>query len=264
ARADALLMESARAFPQSGWPTERRRALAERRLLERGTRLSIDASYENLSGDRAAWRGATVGVDRRLDANRRLLVGLHLEERFDTRDEQVAVGYADRLSDVWSYAVNGDVSPDADLLPEWSLVFETSRGLSGGRSIGFRARHASYSTADVDSLASTIEQYTDWLRVSYTLNAAKTSDIDNPSFAHLIRVAHDYGRDSDVTLALGFGEEAETVAPGLVQVTDTRVVSFSGVHWRSTAWGYSWEAGWYEQGDLYDRIRVRLGLEHRF
>ena len=176
----------------------------------------------------------------------------------------MALGYAGRLKGDWSYAVNGDVAPDADVLPEWSLALETGRGLPGGRSIGFRARHASYSTADVDSLAGTIEQYLDWFRVSYTLNVAKTSGIDDPSFAHLIRVAHDYGRDSHVTLGLGFGEEAETVAPGVVQVTDTKVVSFNGLHWRSAAWGFSWEAGWYEQGDLYDRIRVRFGLEHRF
>ena len=60
------------------------------------------------------------------------------------------------------------------------------------------------------------------------------------------------------------GEEAETVAPGVIQVTDTQSVALTGLHWTSTAWGFSWEAGWYEQGDLYDRIRVRVGFEHRF
>jgi YaiO family outer membrane protein len=263
-RADALLGEAARAFPQSTWPAERRSALSERRLLERGTRLSVDASYEDLSGDRPAWRGATVGIDRRLDVDQHLLAGVHLEERFDTQDEQVFLGYAGRLYNDWSFAVNGDIAPDAEVLPEWSLAFETGRGLPGKRSLGFRARHASYSAVNVDSLAGTIEQYLEMFRVSYTLNVAKTSDIDDPSFAHLIRASHDYGRDSYVTLALGFGEEAETVAPGVVQVTDTNVVSLNGLHWRSAAWGISWEAGWYEQGNLYDRVRVRLGLEHRF
>ena len=79
-----------------------------------------------------------------------------------------------------------------------------------------------------------------------------------------MRIGHDYGRESRVALVFGFGDEAETVAPGVVQVTDTRSISLSGLHWTSMAWGISWEAGWYEQGDLYDRVRVRLGLEHRF
>ncbi|MEX2343223.1 MAG: YaiO family outer membrane beta-barrel protein [Steroidobacteraceae bacterium] len=264
ARAEELLAEAARAFPQSAWPAERRQAMAEQRLLQRGTRLSIDASYEELSGGRPAWRGATVGIERRLADRRRVYAGLHLEERFDTRDEQVMLAFVDRLNDDWSYSVSGDVSPDAEVLPEWSLVLEAGRALPGDRSLGFRARHTSYSTVDVESLAATIEQYTDWLRVAYTLNASKPSGIDDPSFGHLLRFARDYGRDSHVMLALGFGEEAETVAPGVVQVTETRSVSLNGVHWRNAAWGFLWEAGWYEQGDLYDRIRVRLGLEHRF
>ena len=128
----------------------------------------------------------------------------------------------------------------------------------------FRLRHASYESVDVETLSGTVEKYLELFSVGYALNIAKTSDIDDPSFGHVVRIAHDYGRESRVGLAFGFGEEAETVAPGVVQVTDTRSISLSGLHWTSTAWGISWEAGWYEQGDFYDRVRVRLGLEHRF
>lgn len=262
-RADALLAEAARAFPQSDWPIARRRTLVERRLLERGTRLSADVSYEDLSGGRDSWNGASVGIDKRLDASRRVLAGLHTEERFDTRDGQLALGYAQRVNDDWSFSIAGDASPDAQVLAEWSLVGEVGRALRGGRSVGLRARHASYETVNVDSIAGTVEQYFDRFRVGYTLNAAQPTDLDW-SFGHSLRFAHDYGRDSHVTLGLGYGEEAETIAPGVVQVTNVRSAGLSGVHWRSAAWGFAWEAGWHEQGDLYDRIRIRFGLEHRF
>lgn len=261
--ADLLLAEAARAFPQSQWPGTQRRALAERRLLERGTRIFADLSHENLSGGRPSWRGATLGFDKPLDAGRRLIAGVHLEERFDTQDEQFHLGYAHRLDDDWSFSISGDVAPDATVLPEWSLVAEVARALPGKRSVSLRARHASHETVDVDSIAGTLEQYFDRLRVGYTLNAARPTDIDW-SFGHVLRIAHDYERGSHVGFALGYGEEAETIAPGVVQVTDIRSISVNGVHWRSAAWGFAWEAGWYEQGDLYDRIRIRLGLEHRF
>jgi YaiO family outer membrane protein len=81
---------------------------------------------------------------------------------------------------------------------------------------------------------------------------------------HVVRLAREYGNANRAALVVGFGEEAETVAPGVVQVTDTKSVSFSGLHWTNAAWGIAWEAGWYEQGDLYDRLRFRVGLEHRF
>ncbi len=262
-RADRLYAEAALAFPQADWPAARRRALADRRLLERGTRLSADVSYEDLSGGRDAWRGATLGMERRLDADRRVLAGLHAEERFDKLDGQLQLGYVRRVKDGWSWSVSGDASPGAVVLPEWSLVAEAGHALPGGRSLAFRARHAAYESVDVDSVAATIEQYAGPLRFSYTLNAARPSDLDW-RLGHTVRIAHDYGRDSHATLALGFGQEAETVAPGVVQVTDVKSVSLNGVHWKSAEWGFAWEAGWYEQGDLYDRIRIRLGLEHRF
>ncbi|MGH8241800.1 MAG: YaiO family outer membrane beta-barrel protein [Steroidobacteraceae bacterium] len=262
--ADALLAEAAARFPASAWPRERREALAERRLLERGTRLSADLSYEDLSGGRPAWKGASLGFDHRLGGSRHLFSGLHLEERFDTRDEQILVGFADRLNEDWSYGLSADAAPDAEILPEWSVSLEAGRALPDDWSLGLRYRHASHSTADVDTLSTSVEKYLGAYSLGYSLNTAKVSDISDPHFGHLLRLNRDYGDANRIALVVGFGEEAETVAPGVVQVTDTRSVSLNGVHWSRTAWGLSWEAGWYEQGDLYDRFRIRLGLEHRF
>ena len=262
-RGDALLAEAERAFPQSTWPAEKRAVLAEQRLLRRGIRVSLAASYEDLSGGRDPWRAATLDVDKPLDDRRRIIGGLHVEERFQTSDAQLSFGFVDRVSHAWSYSVSGDLAPDAEVLPEWSLIAEVGRTLPGDRSLGFRARHSNYTTVDVDSLAATIEQYAEQFRIAYTLTAAQPSGLGT-SFGHSLRIAYDYGDASHVTLALGFGEEAETVAPGVVLVTQNRSISINGVHWRGAAWGLSWEAGWYEQGDLYDRVRISLGLEHRF
>jgi YaiO family outer membrane protein len=131
-------------------------------------------------------------------------------------------------------------------------------------SLGLRLRHASHETVDVDNFSTTVEKYFDWLSLGYSLNVAKVTGISDPHYGHILRAAHEYGDGSRAALIVGFGEEAETVAPGVVQVTETKSVSLGGLHWTSAAWGFSWEAGWYEQGDLYDRLRVRLGFEHRF
>jgi YaiO family outer membrane protein len=263
-RADALLTQAAVQFPNAAWPAERRRALDERRLLEAGSRLSGDVSYEDLTGGRPPWKGASLGLDTRLGGKRHVFTGLHLEERFDVQDVQLLLGWSDQPGDTWSYALSADLAPDAENLPEWSVSAEAGRALPDDWSLAFRARHAKHTTTDVDNLSVTVENYFDWLSVGYSLNAAKVSGIDDPHFGHILRAAHDYGDGSRVALVVGFGEEAETVAPGVVQVTDTKSVSLAGVHWTSAAWGIAWEAGWYEQGDLYDRVRVRLGFEHRF
>lgn len=263
ARAEALLQEAARAFPGATWPREREAALERARLVERGTRLSLGVSYEDLSGGRASWQAVTLGLDRPIDGRRRLLAGVNVEERFDRQDEQFSLGFVDRTGGGWTWGVAADAAADAEILPEWAVAFEVGRALPGSRSIGLRARHVGYATVDVDSLAATLEQYFAAFRVAYSLIASKPEDI-SARFSHVLRLAHDYGDRSQATLALAYGEEAETVAPGVVQVTRNKSISVHGVHWATPAWGVAWEAGWHEQGDLYDRVRLRLGVEHRF
>jgi YaiO family outer membrane protein len=261
-RAQMLAVEAERAFPDSTWPRERRLALGDLLIIRRGTRVSLGVSHEDLSGGRPSWQAVTLDVDWRRDARRRILAGLNVEERFDTQDEQFSVALVDRLSDEWSYSLAAGVAADAQVLPEHNLVAEVDRALPGGRSVNLRARHASYAAVDVDSLAATFEQYADWFRVAYTLTASRPSDLGT-HYGHSLRFAHDYDHASQLTLAFAYGEEAETIAPDEVQVTRNRSVAVRGVHWQNAVWGIAWEAGWYEQGDLYDRVRLRLGLEYR-
>ena len=122
--------------------------------------------------------------------------GLHLEERFDTRDEQVLFGYAARLGDDWSYGVSGDFAPDAEILPEWSVAAEAGRACrTTGASASACATRATRPSTSTRSRLS-LDKYVDAYSVGYSLNAAKTSGIDDPSFGHLLRVARDYGTGS--------------------------------------------------------------------
>jgi YaiO family outer membrane protein len=262
-RARALAREAEQVFPQSAWPRDKQAAITRMLLLEEGTRLSVALSHENLSGGRPSWQAATVAIEQPLDGRRRLLAGLNVEERFDTRDEEFSLGLVDRIGANWSWGITASAAADAEILPEWSLTAEVGRTIPGNRNLSLRARHAEYQSVDVDLLAATIEQYAEKFRVAYTLTGSRPTDIDW-KYSHTLRAAHDYEYGSHVTLALGYGKEAETIAPGVVQVTDVRSISLLGVHWRTAAWGFAWEAGWHEQGDLYNRLRIRLGLEHRF
>ncbi len=240
-----------------------RATLEEERFRERGTRVWLLGAYEDLSGGRDSWQSASLGVDKKLNRHRHLIGSLQTEKRFDSQDEQFSIGFADRIGSDWSYALGLDIAPDGEILPEWIFVAEAGRALPQDMSLSLRARHASYATVDVDSVAASVEKYLPQFRVGYTLTAARPTDLDW-SLGHTLRFARDYGDENHVTLALGFGEEAETIAPGVVQVTENRSVGVNGLHWTSRAWGITWEAGWYEQGDLYDRVRLGLGLQHRF
>ena len=263
AEAEALLGEARRAFPAADWPAARLAAMREQRVTANGDRLSLGASYEDLSDGLDSWKGATIDLSHPLDARNRLHGGLNGEQRFDESDFQFIAGWSARLDDRWSASFFADYTANADFLPDWSATAELGRALPGHRALSLRARHTEYEAVDVESFAGTVEQYLEQLRISYTLTAASPTDL-GWSWGHVLRMAHDYGDGSHATLALGYGKEAETVAPGVVLVTKNKSVSVFGVHWRDAAWGIAWEAGWYEQGDLYNRLRIRLGVERRF
>ncbi|MGQ0833828.1 MAG: YaiO family outer membrane beta-barrel protein [Gammaproteobacteria bacterium] len=259
----ALLDTAAARFPAAQWPTTRGRQLREARLARAGTRLSASAAYEDLSGGNPSWRSGAVALVHSLTSSTRLAAAFAIEQRYDEQDEQFGLGIVHRLAGDWFIDVGGELAPDGKLLPESQLHLEVSRRLTRAVSGSVRYRHASYAAVEVDALAGSAEYGFGNHRVAYTLTATKPSDIDT-RFGHALRLARDYGAGSSVSLLLARGEEAETVAPGRVLVTRNTAVALFGTHWRSAAWGLSWSCGWNEQGELYDRLGVRLGLEHRF
>jgi YaiO family outer membrane protein len=263
ARAREFLDSAAAQFPAAEWPRVQRGSVRERELLSEGTRASLSSSYERLSDDKGEWRTLALDVSRPLQPKLQLLLGLHAEERFGQRDWQVAAGTVHRFDGGWFAALGIDAAPGATILPRTALQLEVGRPVFDNVSVALRARQARHETVTVDVLAATADfSFPAW-RAAYTLTASRPTDLE-VSFGHSLRLSHDYGHASHVSLALAHGEEAETIAPGRVLVTRNDTIALMGVHWKSAAWGAAWELGWHNQGDLYQRMRVRLGLEHRF
>jgi YaiO family outer membrane protein len=258
-----LLAAAETRFPDAGWPASRSRRLREARLSRSGTRLSASAAYEELSGAHPSWRSGAVALDRPLRSGTRLAMAFAVEQRYDKQDEQFALGIAQRFGGGWAIEAGGAVAPNGELLPETQLHLEVGRPLSQALSGSLRYRQARYASLDVDALSAATEYSFGNYRAAYTVTASKPSQLDT-RFGHALRVARDYGVGSSVSLLLARGEEAETVAPGTVLVTRNTAVALYGTHWRSSAWGLTWSCAWNEQGELYDRLGVRLGLEHRF
>ncbi len=263
ARAASLLDQASSQFPAATWPLTQREAVRERELLSAGTRASLASSYERLSDSKGEWRSASLDLDHPLNSDARVFAGLHVEERFGTSDGQLALGIVRRFGAGWVAAFGADVAPDATVLPENSYQVELGHPVAANVGLSLRARHARHETVTVNVVAATADLSTGDHRFAYTLTATQPTDLDT-SFGHSVRISRDYGSGSHVSLALAHGEEAETIAPGRVLVTRVDAVALMGVHWKSAAWGAAWEIGWHKQGDLYHRMRVRLGLEHRF
>jgi YaiO family outer membrane protein len=263
AAAEELLEAAGSRFPAAQWPASRRRRLRESRLGASGMRVGASAAYEELSGAHDSWRSGTLHLERAFGSASRLALGASVEQRHGEQDEQVSIGFVRRLAGGWVIQTSGEAVHDAQLLPETQLQVEVGRPLGRSLSASLRYRHAAYTNVDVDALSATTEYAFNRYRVGYTLTATRPTAIET-RFAHALRLARDYGEGSTFALSLARGEDAETVAPGQVLVTRNTSVVLYGTHWRSAAWGMTWSCGWVEQGDLYERLGVRFGFEHRF
>jgi YaiO family outer membrane protein len=259
----ALLESAAERFPEAEWPSARRGRLVEARLLTSGARLSAGAAYEHLSGENDPWRSASAGVVFPIGSSTRLVTSIALERRYGRQDEQISAGIAHRLPARWSLDAGLAATPGAELLPKHEAHLEVARPIARRTSAAVRYRRSHFDVVDVDALAATGEHAFGRYRLAYTLTGTRPTDID-VTLGHALRIARDYGSGSSVTALLARGDEAEAVSPGRVLVSRVTTFAVYGVHWRSAVWGYSWSAGWTEQGDLYERLGVRLGVERRF
>jgi YaiO family outer membrane protein len=259
----ALLASASVRFPGAGWPGERRARLMEERLLTSGTRLSAGVAYEDLSRENEPWRSAFAAVMVPISGSTRLVAALALERRYGRQDEQISAGIAHQLPARWSLDAGVAATPGAELLAKHHAHLELARPMGRRTSAGLRYRRSHYDAVDVDALAASGEYAFGGYRLAYTLTGTRPTDID-VTLGHAVRFARDYGTASNVTALAARGDDAETVSPGRVLVTRVTTLAVYGVHWRSAAWGYSWSASWTEQGDLYERLGVRLGVERRF
>jgi len=141
------------------------------------------------------------------------------------------------------------------------LAWQFGQGwvVSGG------ARYNSYTDNDSRTLNAGLERYFGSFRAFYALYNGKPQ---GSSSASAQRLGLDYyycGERCRVGAALVWGREVENVGPptGLI-TSDVRAFALYGRHWFTPAWALTWDASTHEQGDLYRRTGLRLGLRHRF
>jgi YaiO family outer membrane protein len=80
-----------------------------------------------------------------------------------------------------------------------------------------------------------------------------------------VQLSRYYGERSYFGISVSGGREVENVGPPLgITSTRIRAVGFVGRHWITPDWALSYELGAHEQGSLYQRRGLRLGLRRSF
>jgi YaiO family outer membrane protein len=151
-----------------------------------------------------------------------------------------------------------------DVLPRYTLHTSVARGMPGGWGLGFGVRQSEYSFGTANLLSLSAERNWGSFRSAYTLYSNRAEGTGLGS-THRFEVSYLYGERNVIGLSYTTGRDLDTpgLAPGLA-VADTRDWTLSGRHWLSPNWALTYDLLGHEQGSLYRRPGLRLGVSRSF
>ena len=223
------------------------------------TQAELGVTHESLSGGRADWRSVYVEILRRQPDRTSFSALVRRTSRFDQTDSEVGLGASTIPAPQWTVAVDGTFSDTYRVLPHGSLGVSVGRSFEHGFALGVGLKRSEYRLEDTWLASATGERYWDNFRAALTLYGAR---LNEGGTAGSQRVAFDvfYADRSRAGLSLARGRELEANGSGGVIVSKVRAGAVTGTHWMNQQWAVSWEVGWHEQGDLYRRTGIRVGL----
>jgi len=226
--------------------------------------LQAETAYEGLSHGYDAWRSTTLslGVERR--DGRALYGSVARTTRFSLLDHEITIGVRSRPARRVIVSAEAEASPSHHVSPTWGMLGHVDIDAGGGWGVEADIRHRHYASDDVELGAMTIERYVAQFRVAYVLSAARLGG-GAAAFGQRAQGDVYYGpRTNRIGLIVSTGNEIEHVEPLGVLRTPVRAIAIVGRQWLASRWFLSYDASVHEQGALYTRRRVNVGLGTRF
>ena len=159
----------------------------------------------------------------------------------------------------------GKPSAFGDIFPRYTVYRQLNQSLPGGWGVGLGVRQSEYSFATNSLYSMSAERYFGNFRGAYTLYSSRTDGNDLGS-AQRVQLNYFYGDRNTIGLSYTTGRDIENL--GMPQVgfslNDARDVTLSGRHWLSTNWALTYDLQSHEQGTLYRRQGLRLGVSRSF
>lgn len=224
-------------------------------------RMAVTAHHEWLDSGYDDWRGLRLDMAAARPGRLGGYGALVAEHRFGRADHGIEAGLLIPIAPGWTLQPEVGLVPDAQFLPEHYLDLRLQRDFGDGWIGAASLRRSDYPDSRVERLALGVERYAGMWRLGYTLHLTRLAG--SHSVSHDLRAARSYGERSEVGLQFVFGRESALVRTGVV-ASDVRAATVFGRHAFGPQWSLLWNLGVTDQGDLYTRRGVTLGLERRF
>ena len=151
-----------------------------------------------------------------------------------------------------------------DVVPRYTLYSHVTQLLPGGWGIGLGVRQTEYNFYSANLLSLSAERYWGSFRGAYTLFSSRAEGATLGS-AHRFEVTYLYGERNTIGLSYTTGRDIDNFnIPTISALSDTRDWSLSGRHWLSPNWALHYDLLSQEQGTMYRRQGLRLGVSRAF
>ena len=228
------------------------------------TEIEVGYGHETLTKNGLDWRVTHLDLSRQIADRHTIYGGLRDVRRFGLADTEATAGFYTPLGAAWTAVVEASVSRSSQFLPKYTLFGQLHKAHASGWGTSVGLRHSEYERSVVDILSATAERYWGNWRGAYTVYAGRPEGASWAS-AHRFQLTHYYGDHDFIGVNYTTGREVENVGPPTgVRSSDVNGWSFTGRHWFSRAWALTYDLVSHEQGTLYRRQGLRVGVRHSF
>lgn len=226
--------------------------------------LELGYGRESLTNNFSDWTNAYLLGSRKLGARQTVYGGLRETERFGLKDSEAHGGLYFPLGDTWGGIIEGSYSPTHEVLAQGSVYGFLQKNFQGGWGLGLGLRHNEYTSTASNVTSLLAERYWGNFRGAYTLYSGRPEGASSAA-SHRLQLSYYYADRSTVGMSYTNGREVENVGPprGVV-ATDVQGWSVSGQHWLTPSWALTYDLIQHEQGSLYRRQGLQLGLRRSF
>lgn len=233
-------------------------------LKARRTELELGYSRETLTNNLPDWTSTYLLASHQFGERKTVYGGLRQTRRFGLDDTEAHAGLYYPVAETWTSLVEVSVSPTHEVLARYSAYGQMQKNLPGGWGVGLGLRHNEYSLIGTNVLSAFAERYWGNFRGAYTLYSGRPEGAASAA-SHRFQLSYYYADRNSVGLSYSNGREVEYLGPPRgVLTSDVKNWTLSGQHWLAPAWALTYDVVNHEQGNLYRRQGLRLGLRHSF
>ncbi|HYC45818.1 MAG TPA: YaiO family outer membrane beta-barrel protein [Burkholderiales bacterium] len=151
-----------------------------------------------------------------------------------------------------------------EVVPRYTLYSEFVQNLPGGVGLGIGVRHSEYNFSSASLLALSAERNWGSFRGAYTLYSNRLEGATLAS-AHRFEVNYLYGSRNTIGLSYTTGRDVDNTALHAgAAFGDVKDWTLSGRHWLTPNWALTYDVLTGDQGPLYRRQGLRLGVSRSF